>query len=187
MNAADKRRPNHNRVRAFVGLGSNLGDRFALLQRGLDALAAVPGVDLRAVSSVYETDPHVLDPHESVPPYLNAVVALDTSVPAEALLDHLHRIEAEHGRDRAEIRWAARPLDLDLLVYDDVEHRSAALTLPHPRLGDRLFVLIPLAELAPTLHVPPPFDTTVATLLHDCRDAHKLGLHPAPLHLPDVP
>lgn len=178
--------PDPRRVRAFVGLGSNLGDRLDLLQQAVDALDAVDGVEVRAVSAVYETDPHVLDGQDSMPPYLNAVAALQTNLPPEALLRHFHRIEAAHGRERSSNRWAARPLDLDLLIYGDVEQRTPALTLPHPRLGDRLFVLIPLAELAPTLHVAPPFDATVATLLHDCRDAHKLSLHPQALRLPDT-
>ena len=135
-------------ARVIVGLGGNLGDRRATLDAAVAAIAALPRTTLRRRSSLYETDP--VGP--STRPFLNAAVELSTTLEPTALLEALLRIEREHGRVRGE-RWAARTLDLDILVWHDGEVAlrvaSPGLTIPHPRLGDRDFALAPLTELAP--------------------------------------
>lgn len=152
---------------AFVGLGANLGVRAAQLQAAVRALAESEGVEVVAVSPVYESEALTLDPAEAQPPYLNAVAQLRTTLGPEALLGLLHRIEAAAGRVRRE-RWAPRPLDLDLLLYDDLV-RDGAPALPHPRMAERRFVLQPLADLAPERAVPGT-GATVRDLLARCPD-----------------
>jgi 2-amino-4-hydroxy-6-hydroxymethyldihydropteridine diphosphokinase len=134
---------------AFVGLGSNLGDRVAALDGALAALAALPQTTLIARSSYYESAP--LDAPGG--DYLNAVARLRTSLAPLALLRALQAIEARHGRQRP-FPNAPRTLDLDLLLYGELALESEALTLPHPRLHERAFVLVPLAEIAPDLVLP---------------------------------
>ncbi len=169
---------------AFIALGSNLGDRAAHLCAAVRALEAPPDLRVTAASPVYESAAHTLRPDEAQPSYLNAVVRLRTRLSPEALMAALLRIEHRAGRRRsAARRWAARTLDLDLLLYGEVTLETPALTVPHPRLGARLFVLRPLADLAPNLRVPPPYDTTVRRLLDRCPDPHALAptnlrLHP---------
>ena len=133
--------------RAYVGLGANLGaDIGATLTQAALSLAALPGVQVVALSSVWRSAPVDADG----PDFLNAVVALDTTLPPIELLDALQAIEQAHGRERP-YRNAPRTLDLDLLLYDDVVMDTPRLTLPHPRLGERAFVLKPLLEIAPEL------------------------------------
>ena len=134
---------------AFVALGANLGDARATLDAAFGALARLPGTVLRAASSIYRTAP--ID--SSGPDYLNAVVKLDTLLAPRALFDELQRIERVHGRERP-YRNAPRTLDLDLLLYGARRIQTAALTVPHPRLHERAFVLRPLAEIAPQLVIP---------------------------------
>jgi 2-amino-4-hydroxy-6-hydroxymethyldihydropteridine diphosphokinase len=136
-------------VRACIGLGANLGDARATLAQALHALAALPDSTLHAASAIYRSAP--ID--SSGPDYLNAVALLDTVLPAPVLLAELQRIEREHGRERP-YRNAPRTLDLDLLLYGDQCIATPTLTVPHPRLHERAFVLQPLAELAPELGVP---------------------------------
>lgn len=136
---------------AYIGLGANLGDPRAQLEQSLAAIAALPGVDLLAVSSTYESDP--VGPVSDQPPFLNAVAEIATTLEAAPLLAALHAIEAGLGRTRA-IRFGPRTCDLDLLLYGDVVSADPALLLPHPRLAERRFVLDPLAELAPMLVLP---------------------------------
>ena len=135
--------------RAYVGLGANLGDARLTLQAALDALAALPDTQLVAVSSLYRSAP--ID--SSGPDYLNAVAALDTALEPHALLSALQAIEQVHGRERP-YRNAPRTLDLDLLLHGDARLDTPTLTLPHPRLHQRAFVLLPLAEIAPALALP---------------------------------
>jgi 2-amino-4-hydroxy-6-hydroxymethyldihydropteridine diphosphokinase len=161
---------------AFVALGSNLGDRAAGLRAAVRGLDAHPHVRVTATSPVYESAAHTLRPDEAQPSYLNAVVRLRTTLAPEALMAALLRLERLAGRDRsAARRWAARTLDLDLLLFGDLTCKTPALTVPHPRLGARRFVLRPLADLAPNLRVPPPYDTTVRALLARCPDPHALS------------
>jgi 2-amino-4-hydroxy-6-hydroxymethyldihydropteridine diphosphokinase len=132
-------------VRAFLGLGSNLGDREAQLRRAIEGIP-----DVVAVSPVYETDP-VGGPEQG--PYLNVVVELETALSPRELLDLCHRLEKAAQRVRVE-RWGPRTLDVDVLLVGDLTVDEPDLQVPHPRLYERRFVLAPLADLAPDL-VPP--------------------------------
>jgi 2-amino-4-hydroxy-6-hydroxymethyldihydropteridine diphosphokinase len=136
-------------VTAYVGLGANLGDAGVALDAAVDALRGLPHTRLAACSPRYRTAP--VD--ATGPDYLNAVVALDTDLPADTLLAALHEIELRHGRERP-YRNAPRTLDLDLLLHGDARIDSPHLVVPHPRLHERAFVLVPLADLAPDLRVP---------------------------------
>lgn len=137
------------RVDAYVGLGSNLGDSVAAIEAALDALAALPSTTLVARSALYRSAP--LDaPGDD---YVNAVAHLRTAVAPLALLHALHEIERRAGRERP-FANAPRSLDLDLLLHGDAVLASEELTLPHPRMHARAFVLAPLAEIAPELVVP---------------------------------
>jgi 2-amino-4-hydroxy-6-hydroxymethyldihydropteridine diphosphokinase len=138
-------------ARAFVALGGNLGDTRAYLRQALEALAALPQSRLLAHSRFYRTPPWGL---REQPPFLNAAAALDTSLAPHALLDALLDIERTAGRVREGERWGPRTLDLDLLHMDGVRVHDDRLTLPHPRIAERAFVLLPLAELAPDLALP---------------------------------
>lgn len=135
--------------RAYIGLGANLGDAAAQVEAALAALAAEPGCTLVARSAVYRSAP--LD--AGGPDYANAVAALDTGLAPHALLARLQAIEQRFGRERPYPN-APRTLDLDLLLHADAVLDTAALTLPHPRLHQRAFVLRPLAEIAPGLAIP---------------------------------
>ena len=136
-------------VTAYVALGANLGDANAALHDALRRLGELPATTLVRSSSVYRTAP--ID--SSGPDYLNAVAELSTALAPHALLAQLQAIELAHGRERP-YRNAPRTLDLDLLLYGDVELATPELTVPHPRLHERAFVLRPLAEIAPGLVVP---------------------------------
>ena len=138
-------------MRAFVGLGSNLGDREGTIARAVELLSAAAGVEVVAVSQLRETEPW--GPVEQ-PAYLNGAVQLETELSPRALLDVLLAVEQALGRDRTGERWGPRTIDLDLLLYDDVEVDEPGLTVPHPRLHERRFALEPLAELAPDAVVP---------------------------------
>jgi len=131
--------------RVYVALGSNVGDREAHLAHARARLGALPRTRLIRASRVEETPP--LGP---VPqgPFLNQMVLLETELPPTQLLGELHAIEAERGRER-KVRWGPRTLDIDLIAYDDLALDTPDLMLPHPRLFERAFVLVPLAEIAP--------------------------------------
>lgn len=131
-------------VRAWIGLGANLGDRGAALARAVQALAALPGTRVMQVSGLYASAP--ID--AGGPDFLNAVVELATRLAPLDLLDALQATEQAAGRERP-YRNAPRTLDLDLLFYGDQQRACERLTLPHPRIAERAFVLLPLAELAP--------------------------------------
>ncbi|NKI92990.1 2-amino-4-hydroxy-6-hydroxymethyldihydropteridine diphosphokinase [Rhizobacter sp. SG703] len=134
---------------AFVGLGANLGDAHATLSRALDELAALPGVESLQASPLYRSKP--VDAQG--PDFVNAVARLRTTLSPLALLAGLQAIEAAHGRERP-YRNAPRTLDLDLLLYGEQAIDEPTLTVPHPRMHLRAFVLAPLADLAPDLQVP---------------------------------
>jgi 2-amino-4-hydroxy-6-hydroxymethyldihydropteridine diphosphokinase len=135
---------------AFVGIGSNLGDREGHLRQALDLLAAEESIEVVAVSSLRETEP--VGPVEQGP-FLNGAVQMATELPPRELLERLLDVEQRLGRVRLE-RFGPRTIDLDLLVYGDEVVDEPGLTLPHPRLHERRFALEPLAELAPDLTVP---------------------------------
>lgn len=150
---------------AYIALGSNLGDRENHLRRAVIALAALPRTRLDRVSSVYRSA--AVGPGTQ-PDYLNAVARLTTDLSAIALLDALQRIERDQGRVR-DVRWGPRTLDLDLLLYGDETITSPRLTVPHPRMQQRHFVLYPLREISdgdPRL----PDGTHLGALLRQCPD-----------------
>jgi 2-amino-4-hydroxy-6-hydroxymethyldihydropteridine diphosphokinase len=136
-------------ARAYVGLGSNLGDREATLRRALELLGE--GVVVVAVSSFRETEPWGYDDQ---PAFLNAAAAVDTELSPRELLDALLEVERTLGRTRDGPRYGPRTIDLDLLLYGDEVIDEDGLKIPHPRLHERRFVLEPLADLAPQLVVP---------------------------------
>ena len=137
---------------AYLGLGSNLGDRAAMLQLAIDDLAAADGVTVVAVSGVYETAP-VGGPEQD--DYLNAVVAIDTRLDARELLHVAQGIEQHAGRVRT-VRWGPRSLDVDVLLVGDARVDEPDLQVPHPRLAERGFVLAPLRDVAPERVDAPP-------------------------------
>jgi len=141
---------NSSLVRCYVGLGSNLNNPRMQIRSALMALDAIPGTCCVSASSLYRSQP--LGP-AGQPDYLNAVAGIDTRLSAEKLLEQLHVIEEQHGRVRAE-RWGPRTLDLDLLLYGNQVMTDERLTVPHPGLTERNFVLYPLHEIAPQLHIP---------------------------------
>jgi 2-amino-4-hydroxy-6-hydroxymethyldihydropteridine diphosphokinase len=139
-------------VRAYVGLGSNLGDREATIRRAVELLGERRGIEVVAVSTLRETDPVG---YEDQPRFLNGAAALEVDLTARGLLDELLAVERELGRDRSqEQRWGPRTIDLDLLLYGEETVEEPGLTVPHPRLAERLFVLEPLHELDPELTLP---------------------------------
>ncbi len=132
----------------YLGLGSNLGDRMANLHFGLHCLET-PCV-IEEVSSVYETEP--VGPPQSL--FYNAVCRVETELEPLQLLGFLKAVEREAGREDTSERWAPRPLDIDILFYDDIVTETDELTVPHPRLHERAFVLVPLTEIAAELRHP---------------------------------
>jgi 2-amino-4-hydroxy-6-hydroxymethyldihydropteridine diphosphokinase len=138
-------------TRAYVGLGANLGDRRATIERAVELLDAVAGVEVLAVSSLRETDPVGL---EDQPRFLNGAAAVETALSAQDLLRVLLAFERQLGRTRDGPRFGPRAIDLDLLVYGSAELAEPGVSVPHPRLHERRFALEPLSELAPCLVVP---------------------------------
>ena len=151
-------------IRAYVALGANLGDPRATVTAALAALADIPTTTVAACSSLYQTAPVGLK-HQ--PDFINAVAAIDTGLAPLALLEALFALEARFGRSRS-IRNAARTLDLDLLLHGETRLDEPRLTLPHPRMHQRAFVLAPLAEIAPECQIPG--QGRVAGLLAACAD-----------------
>ncbi|MEE9287799.1 MAG: 2-amino-4-hydroxy-6-hydroxymethyldihydropteridine diphosphokinase [Gammaproteobacteria bacterium] len=138
-------------TRAYIGLGSNLDDPEKQIHMALHALSALPGTTLLRDSSLYHAEP--MGPQDQ-PDYINAVAVLDTDLPAHELLYYLQDIEQCQGRVRAGERWGPRTLDLDLLVYGEERLSGSELTVPHPGIARRAFVLYPLSEVAPNLNIP---------------------------------
>ncbi len=149
-------------MRGYLGLGSNVGDRAANLRAARDALAA-QGVRVIASSSIYETEPQGELPDQ--PDFLNACLAIETEVEAEGLLEACKRVERSLGRAPGGPRHGPRPIDIDVLLLGDQELRTERLTLPHPELRTRRFVIEPLLELEPGLRLPD------GTALADLRPA----------------
>ncbi|MCT9091312.1 2-amino-4-hydroxy-6-hydroxymethyldihydropteridine diphosphokinase [Streptomyces sp. ASQP_92] len=136
-----------NPRRAVIALGSNLGNRLETLQGAIDALEDTPGLRVKAVSPVYETEPWGVDPG-SQPSYFNAVVVVKTTLPPASLLERGHAIEEAFARVRDE-RWGPRTIDVDIVAYADVVSDDPVLTLPHPRAHQRAFVLAPWFDVDP--------------------------------------
>jgi 2-amino-4-hydroxy-6-hydroxymethyldihydropteridine diphosphokinase len=164
-------------TRAYIGLGSNLGDSPAILIEALEDLDTSTGIELKRVSANYRTAP-VGGPSDQ-PDFQNAAAELVTELEPRALLARLHEIERAHGRRRElEQRWGPRTLDLDLLVYGELELTDEELELPHPRLEQRRFVLEPLAEIAPRLVLPCSGRTVSEALAALLRDELAAGAVP---------
>jgi 2-amino-4-hydroxy-6-hydroxymethyldihydropteridine diphosphokinase len=162
-------------VRAFLALGSNLGDRAANLQRAVDLLAGQPGVEIVSSSRVYETDPVGGPPQ---PDYLNAVVEARTSRSPRELLEACLAVEQEMGRVRRE-RWGPRTIDVDMLTYGREELSEPGLQIPHPRMHQRGFVLVPLLEL--DADPPLPGGRSVTSLRLGAGLLRGVGLFGPPL------
>jgi 2-amino-4-hydroxy-6-hydroxymethyldihydropteridine diphosphokinase len=142
----------NNPKTAVIALGSNMGNRLETLQGAVDALEDTPGVRVRAVSPVYETEPWGV-PEGSQPNYFNAVVLVRTTLPPESLLERGHAIEEAFLRVRTE-RWGPRTIDVDIVAYQNVASDDPVLTLPHPRAHERAFVLAPWYDVDPAAELP---------------------------------
>ncbi|MEZ0091433.1 2-amino-4-hydroxy-6-hydroxymethyldihydropteridine diphosphokinase [Streptacidiphilus sp. EB129] len=170
----------HNPRRAVIALGSNLGNRLETLQGAVDALEDTPGVRIKAVSAVYETE-GVGGP-EDQPAYLNAVLVLRTTLPPGSLLERANAVEDAFGRVRA-VRWGPRTLDVDIVAYEGVVQDAAELTLPHPRAHERAFVLAPWLDADPAAEIPG--HGPVAELLASVGEKGVLRRADISLHLPE--
>ncbi|MEZ8094990.1 2-amino-4-hydroxy-6-hydroxymethyldihydropteridine diphosphokinase [Photobacterium swingsii] len=149
-------------IRAYIAIGSNLSEPVAQAKSAIEILKQQPDIQVVATSSLYSSTP--MGP-QNQPDYINAVVAVDTTLSPLALLDRTQAIELEHGRVRKEERWGPRTLDLDIILYGDLIHHCERLTVPHYGMKVREFVLYPLAEIAPDLVLPDR--TVLQTLLSD--------------------
>lgn len=148
-------------VRCLIALGSNLGDRLENVEAGLAGIAGLADVEIVAVSALYETAP--VGGPDGQGPYLNAALAADTTLGAGVLLAALHRIEGSRERERIE-RWGPRTLDLDLLVHGELVVDAETLQVPHPRMHERRFVMVPVCDVAADL-VHPVLHRTMGDLL----------------------
>ena len=138
-------------MRVYIGLGSNLDDPKRQVRKALQALTGLPGSTLCRYSSLYRSPP--MGPQDQ-PDYINAVAELETGLSAAELLSLLQAIENQQGRVRGAARWGPRTLDLDILIYGQAQIKAPKLTVPHPGIAERPFVLYPLAEIAPDLEIP---------------------------------
>lgn len=138
-------------AKVYIALGSNLGDRERHLLQGASDLAALPGSSALRVSSIYETAP--MGPQDQ-PDFLNCACEINCTQDPDSLLDQLQLIERQHGRVHSARRWSARALDLDILLYAEMQLQSDTLQIPHPGIAERSFVLWPLHELQPELFIP---------------------------------
>lgn len=159
-------------VDVYIGLGSNLADPLRQLARAVAELASLPDTSLVAQSAFYWSRP--VGPQDQ-PDFVNGAVKLTTSLEPLTLLDHLQQIENAHGRARNQ-HWGPRTLDLDLLLYDDTPVQNERLTVPHPELANRDFVLQPLLDLNPELVLPD--GRTLVVLRHQCPDNGLKRLEP---------
>ena len=150
---------------AYIGFGSNIGDRLKHIQNAIDALSKTEGITLQEISSIYKTDPIG---YEAQAEFLNGVAAIQTSLSPLSLLQTLKDIETVIGRQHR-IRWGPREIDLDILIYGNLCVQTEKLVIPHPEMHLRRFVLVPLAEIAPNL-VHPIFQETIHTLLERLGD-----------------
>lgn len=156
----------HNPKYAVLSLGSNQGNRLETLQGAVDALEDTPGLRVKAVSPVYETEPWGVEPG-SQPAYFNAVAIVRTTLPPSSLLERAHAIEDAFARTRDE-RWGPRTIDVDIVSYQDTTSSDPGLTLPHPRAHERAFVLVPWHDADPSAELPGR--GPVAELLADLGD-----------------
>lgn len=151
----------------YIGLGSNLADPIKQIEKAIFAIKNLCKVHALQSSSLFSSSP--MGPKDQ-PDYVNAVIKIDTSYSPLELLDHLQFIENQHGRDRAK-HWGARTLDLDILLFGDLEYTDERLTIPHYGIKQRDFVLVPLAELSANLILPS--GESIQQLIDNC-ESHKL-------------
>ena len=154
--------------RVFIGVGSNQGERLEHISKAIRALATTSGICLMQMATIIETEP-VGGPPQG--PYLNTVVELETAREPADLLSALQEIERRVGRKPSTQRWAPRPIDLDILLYDDGVIQEPTLSIPHPRMHERRFVLEPLSQLAPDI-IHPVFHQSISALLDHLLTAH---------------
>ena len=150
---------------AYIGFGSNIGDRLVHIQNAIQTLSKTEGITLQKISSLYKTDPVG---YEAQAQFLNGVAAIHTTLSPLSLLHTLKDIETAIGR-KHRIRWGPREIDLDILIYGDLCVQTEKLVVPHPEMHLRGFVLVPLAEIAPDL-VHPVFQVSIQTLLNRFED-----------------
>jgi 2-amino-4-hydroxy-6-hydroxymethyldihydropteridine diphosphokinase len=156
-------------IRVFLGLGTNLGDKEKNLEQALDKIAEVIGI-IVSRSSVYETEPWGFQSRDQ---FLNMVIGVDTNLKPSGLLGRLLMIESLLGRLRDGKQYSSRIIDIDILLYGKQKVDTISLKIPHPRMHERKFVLIPICEIAPrTVH--PVFGKTMTKLLNECTDAGKI-------------
>jgi 2-amino-4-hydroxy-6-hydroxymethyldihydropteridine diphosphokinase len=153
-------------ARAFLGLGSNIGDRVEHLKKAIRLLRVLPMSSMEKISSIYETSPWG-NPDQDA--FLNQAIEIKTDMTPEELLEACQAIEYRLGRARAE-KWGARTVDIDILLYDSILMDKTDLRIPHPQLTARRFVLVPLCEIAPDLTIPIA-NRTVSQMLQVCEDA----------------
>jgi 2-amino-4-hydroxy-6-hydroxymethyldihydropteridine diphosphokinase len=157
--------------RVYLGMGTNLGDREKNLEQALDKIAEVIGI-IVSRSSVYETEPWGF---QSSDQFLNMVIGVDTNLKPSGLLGRLLMIESLLGRLRDGKQYSSRIIDIDILLYGRQKVDTISLKIPHPRMHQRNFVLIPLCEIAPRF-VHPVFGKTITELLNECKDAGKIKM-----------
>ena len=177
--------------RAFIGIGTNLGDRAANYREAIVRIAGLPETRVLRQSSVYETDP--VGAPDLKGPFFNGVIEIETEIPADALMRRLLAIERTMGRKRvpgrkpaARSRYKPRVIDLDLLFFNKELRDAPALTLPHPRLHERRFVLAPMVELAPAL-IHPRLNVSISDLLANLKSPQRVTLARADLLRPHAP
>ena len=159
---------------AFIGLGSNLGDRRANILDALERIRKLPQTRITKESSLYESEPH----GDAKTWFVNGVIEVETMLSPENLLKKLKVIEGAMGRKRVKgKRWGSRIIDLDILLYGSLVVRKRTLKIPHPELANRRFVLLPLSELGPQL-IHPVLQASVSELLASVKDLKKVGLMP---------
>jgi len=157
---------------AYIGIGSNLGDRKANYREACERIRALPHTRIVKESSLYESEPH----GDAKTWFVNGVIQIETEASADALLRQLKAIEKAMGRKRVKgKRWGSRVIDLDILLYDKEVIEKRNLKVPHPRMHERRFVLVPLAELAPHL-IHPRLNATISELLAGCPDTKRMHL-----------
>lgn len=156
-------------TRAYIGIGSNVGDRAGFCRKAVEALRAAPSIEVTAVSSLYETAPVGGPPQRS---FVNVVVGVETPLEPRQLLDACQGIEHRLGREPSDIRWGPRVADLDILLYGAEKVSEPDLEIPHPRLKERRFVLVPLLEIDPD--AVDPWETRLSDFLDEAEGEIEL-------------
>jgi 2-amino-4-hydroxy-6-hydroxymethyldihydropteridine diphosphokinase len=158
--------------RVHIGIGSNLGDRLGNTREAVDQVSKLPGTHVVRASSLYESQPH----GDAEPWFVNSVIEIATDLSLDVLLDRLFTIEQQMGRTRTPgTRWASRIIDLDILLSDEAVVDEPGLQVPHPEMHKRRFVLMPLAEIAPTA-IHPHLGQTISALLAEVDDPKRVTL-----------